>query len=129
MNTEKLLQTMKAALFDPKTRSEFYQFLISALATEAEINYPGRLRPGKEYDEAIRNLSTIVQAKGKIHAFYNLNCRLGVVPGGQVDSSGAGDVEFFEKLFQGLDSNKPIQNRIYEIIGNLLEQIWTYSSR
>jgi hypothetical protein len=122
MNVQNLLEKIGKVNADPKVRAEFFESLVSKLSAEAEISYPGRLRPGPEYDQAIRNLSTIVKAKGKIHAFYNLNCRW-VVPGKNVDDqSGVGEQRFFRDLFAELEQSPDIENRVFEIIESNLKR-------
>jgi len=86
--------------------SYLYENLIDMLAVEAELCYPEqRIRPGPAYDEAIKKLSMVIRAKGKIHAFYNLNCRWGVVPGALIEGEDSKvAAEFFKGLFQELEA-------------------------
>jgi len=124
MNIEELLEKIDKVNADVSVRAEFFQSLVSILAAEAEISYPGRLRPGPEYDRAIRNLSALVRVKGKIHAFYNLNCRMGVVPGKSVDDkNGVGDNGFFKALFDELDQNPEVKTRVFDIIESNLKRL------
>jgi hypothetical protein len=99
-------------------RIGLYENLIDMLAVEAELCYPEqRIHPGPAYDEAIKKLSMVIRAKGKIHAFYILNCRQGVVPGAPIegeDSTVA--AEFFKGLFQELEADPDIQGRVYEAV-------------
>ena len=104
MNVEKLL----AEVEDFGLRDRFYENLIDML--EAELCYPERIRPGPVYDEVIKQLSMVVRAKGKIHAFYNMNCRWWVVPGARIEGEDAPDAaEFFKGLFQELESQPGFQ--------------------
>jgi hypothetical protein len=111
LNVKKLL----AELEDSGLMDQFYENLIDML--EAELCYPERIRPGPVYDEVIKQLSMVVRVKGKIHAFYNLNCRWGVVPGARIEGEDAPDAaEFFKGLFQELESQPEIQSQIYQIV-------------
>jgi hypothetical protein len=113
LNVKELLAEME----DSGLLDRFYENLIDMLAVEVELCYPERIRPGPVYDEVIKQLSMVVRAKGKIHAFYNLNCRRGVVPGARIEGEDAPDAaEFFKGLFQELESQPYIQGRIYEIV-------------
>jgi len=116
MNVQNLLEKIGKINADPKVRAEFFESLVSTLSAEAEISYPGRLRPGPEYDRAIRNLSTIVKAKGKIHTFYNLNCRWVVPEKNVYDQIGVGEQRFFRDLFAELEQSPDVENRVFEII-------------
>ncbi len=121
MNVKKLL----AELGDSGLRDRFYENLIYMLAIEAELCYPEqRVRPGPAYDEAIKKLSIVIRVKGKIHAFYNLNCRWGVVPGVRIegeDSTVA--AEFFKGLFQELEADPTVRQRVCEIVASALGRV------
>ena len=120
MNIKKLLAEVEAS----GLRGRFYEDLIAMLAAEAELCYPERIHPGPAYDAAMKRLSMVVQAKGKIHAFYNLNCRWGVVP----DARGDGPVEirdvgFFNDLFRELEVSPDVRQRVVEIVESALERV------
>jgi hypothetical protein len=111
LNVKKLLtEVEESGLLD-----RFYENLIEML--EAELCYPERIRPGPVYDAVIKRLSVVVKVKGKIHAFYSLNCRWGAVPGARIEGEDAPDAaEFFKGLLQELEPQPDIQGRIYEIV-------------
>jgi hypothetical protein len=86
---------------------------------------PVRIHPGPAYDEAMKRLSMVVRAKGKIHAFYNLNCRWGLIP----DARGDGPVEirdlgFFDDLFRELEVSPDVRQRVVEIVESAQGQVF-----
>ncbi len=120
MNIKRLL----AEVGDSGLRDRFYENLIDMLAVEAEFSCPDKVCPGPEYDAAINRLSMIIKVKGKIHAFYNLNCRWGVVPGARIegeDSTVA--AEFFKGLFQELEADPTVRQRVCEIVASALGRV------
>jgi hypothetical protein len=109
------VKKLLAEVEDAGLLDRFYKNLIDML--EAELCYPERIRPGPVYDAVIKRLSMVARVKGKINAFYNLNCRWGAVPGARIEGEDAPDAaEFFKGLFQELEAQPNIQGRIYEIV-------------
>jgi len=112
--------------FNPKERVEFYENLLSMLAAEAEICFPGdKTRPGEEYDMAIYNLTQIIKVKGRIHAFYKLNCRDFLSPmryAERPEIDGTYDVEFLKGILTELNTNCKIERRISDIIYEALRR-------
>ncbi len=112
--------------FNPKQRTEFYENLISMLAAEVEVCYPDGIRPGKEYDEALRKVQKIIRTKGRIHAFYSLNCRDVLVPRENKDRTeidGTTDVEFLNELLDEMSQDIKTKRLVTDIIGNVMRRV------
>lgn len=105
-------------------RDRFYEDLVAMLAAEAELCYPERIHPGPAYDAAMKRLSMVVRAKGKIHAYYNLNCRWGLIPETRKDvHTEARDVGFFNELFWELETDPTVCQRVCEIVESALGRV------
>jgi len=98
------------------------------LAAEAEVCFPeNKTRPGKEYDMAIENLTTIIKVKGRIHAFYKLNCRDFLFPTRYIERpeiDGTNDAEFLNEILAGLNHGGEIERRISTIIYEALRRFY-----
>ncbi|WP_419662741.1 uncharacterized protein Dvar_32150 [Desulfosarcina variabilis str. Montpellier] len=120
------LVMQRVAEISPNQRIEFYENLISMLAAEVEACYPDGVRPGKEYDKAIREVTSLIRIKGKVHAFFKLNIKVDLFPEHVVDPAYLSNLEttdFLKGLVAELENDPEIQRRFGDIIDNVSQRV------